>query len=315
MDGDCERVRPAVLSVQPDVRESAGGGIRTPTMLPPTGPKPAAYAISPRPPGQLPAGRLVTVPLLDADLGPQAGDVAGGLDAVHGLLDGAVRVDHERGPDHADGGLAVELLLAVGAISLERGVIRIRESDRRGRCGPPNPGFASLKGWSGEMPSTVMPAEFRLSPAARNRRLPWCSRASSRPGRSTRSPAGRGTRIARPSYRRHPARWSRGPGLRRESLSVIEPPSVSTAGTNATARDGRWPNRPGRCRAGRCRAGRCRAADAGRGVDLFQVGHAGGGLRAGALPLFADPDATAAAAERCAVAAAATPAPLSRTMP
>ena len=32
-------------------RPSAGGGIRTPTVSPPTGPKPAAYAISPRPLG------------------------------------------------------------------------------------------------------------------------------------------------------------------------------------------------------------------------------------------------------------------------
>ncbi len=36
---------------------SAGGGIRTPTVSPPTGPKPAAYAISPRPLGQRAAGR------------------------------------------------------------------------------------------------------------------------------------------------------------------------------------------------------------------------------------------------------------------
>ena len=42
---------------------SAGGGIRTPTVSPPTGPKPAAYAISPRPLGPARGWPLVTVPL------------------------------------------------------------------------------------------------------------------------------------------------------------------------------------------------------------------------------------------------------------
>src|SRR5207302_8573106 len=45
-------------------------------------------------------------------------------------------------------------------------------------------------------------------------------------------------------------------------------------------------------------------SDAGRGVDLFQVADAGGGVRAVALPFLADPDAAAAAPDRRAVAAA-----------
>jgi integrase len=40
----------------------AGGGIRTPTVSPPTGPKPAAYAISPRPLAASAGWPLVTVP-------------------------------------------------------------------------------------------------------------------------------------------------------------------------------------------------------------------------------------------------------------
>ena len=48
-------------------REGAGGGIRTPTVSPPTGPKPAAYAISPRPPGGQRGLALVT-PLVTVPL-------------------------------------------------------------------------------------------------------------------------------------------------------------------------------------------------------------------------------------------------------
>src|SRR6185437_9523586 len=104
----------------------AGGGIRTPTVSPPTGPKPAAYAISPRPRPRPAGGRpLVERYRLGADLGAQPGDVAGGLDGVQGLLYPPVRVHHERGPDHPDGDLAVELLLAPGAVGLERGVVGV----------------------------------------------------------------------------------------------------------------------------------------------------------------------------------------------
>src|ERR1700690_1534988 len=53
---------------------------------------------------------------LQAEFGSQPGDVAGGLDGVHGPGDRAVRVDDEGGPDNADGRLAVELLLPVGAV-------------------------------------------------------------------------------------------------------------------------------------------------------------------------------------------------------
>src|SRR5689334_3094503 len=113
---------PAVLSVTP----GAGGGIRTPTVSPPTGPKPAAYAISPRPRSRPAGGRpLVKRYRLGADLGAQPGDVAGGLDGVQGLLDPPVRIHHERGPDHPDGDLAVELLLAPGAVGLEHGVVGV----------------------------------------------------------------------------------------------------------------------------------------------------------------------------------------------
>src|SRR5262249_11359149 len=113
---------------------------RTPTVSPPTGPKPAAYAISPRP-LTVSAGLAASNGTRSgADLGPQPGDVAGGLDAVEGLLDGAVRVDDERGPDHADGGLAVELLLAVGTVGLEHGVIGIGEQREGQALLVPEPG-------------------------------------------------------------------------------------------------------------------------------------------------------------------------------
>src|SRR6185437_7887368 len=67
----------------------------------------------------------------DAQLGAQAGDVAGGLDAVLGLLQPAVRAYHERGPDHADGGLAVQHLLTVGAVGLEHLALRVRQQRER----------------------------------------------------------------------------------------------------------------------------------------------------------------------------------------
>src|SRR5918994_5017317 len=53
---------------------------------------------------------------VDAEVAAELGDGAGGLDVVHRLLERAVRSHDERGTQHAGDVLAVELLVAVGAV-------------------------------------------------------------------------------------------------------------------------------------------------------------------------------------------------------
>src|ERR1700746_3185754 len=61
----------------------------------------------------------------EAEVLAEPGDVTGGLDVVVGPGDLPVLADHEGGPDHADPGLPVELLLAVGAVGVVHVVVRV----------------------------------------------------------------------------------------------------------------------------------------------------------------------------------------------
>ncbi|GAA3061482.1 hypothetical protein GCM10020000_50890 [Streptomyces olivoverticillatus] len=70
----------------------------------------------------MPGGRLLQPQVLD-DLR----DVAGGLDVVEGALDLALLVDDHGGADDAGDGLAVELLLAEGAVGLEDLLVGVAE--------------------------------------------------------------------------------------------------------------------------------------------------------------------------------------------
>src|SRR5258705_12172537 len=67
-----------------------------------------------------PAWRLV-----DAEVAAEFGDVSGGLDVVHRVLDASVRADHEGGPDDALYRTAVVLLLAVGAVRGEHRLVGV----------------------------------------------------------------------------------------------------------------------------------------------------------------------------------------------
>src|SRR5215471_2934449 len=61
----------------------------------------------------------------EAEVRAEPGDVAGGLDVVVGPGDLPGRIDHEGGPDHADSGLPVQLLLAPGAVGIVHLVLRV----------------------------------------------------------------------------------------------------------------------------------------------------------------------------------------------
>src|SRR5690349_8394625 len=62
---------------------------------------------------------------VDAEVASQLGHVAGRLDVVLGVRDGPGLVDHEGAADDALDGLAVELLLAVGAVALHHRLVRV----------------------------------------------------------------------------------------------------------------------------------------------------------------------------------------------
>ena len=71
---------------------------------------------------------------VEAEVLAQLGDVAGGLDVVLRQLDLAVLVDDERRADHALDDLAVELLLAEGAVRRHHRPVRVGEQrDRQAR--------------------------------------------------------------------------------------------------------------------------------------------------------------------------------------
>src|SRR5215470_2888318 len=79
------------------------------------------WATAPEPPRPLRRRALRSY----AQLFSQARDVTGGLHVVVGPAHHAAGVDHEGGPDHAHGRLAVELLLPVRAVRLLHRVIRV----------------------------------------------------------------------------------------------------------------------------------------------------------------------------------------------
>jgi len=89
----------------------------------------------------------------------------GGLHRVLRLLDLAILVNHESRPDNADGLLAIEHFLAVGAIGVQHFMIRVAES---GNVRPSrSANFASFAGLSGEIPITANPAAARLDRLSR----------------------------------------------------------------------------------------------------------------------------------------------------
>src|SRR5688572_20900719 len=97
---------------------SAAGGTRTPTGVTPLGPKPSVTANSTTAasrPAMLLAGRRVS----DAEVLDDLGDMAGRLDVVQGALDLALLVDDHRRTDDTGHRLAVQLLLAEGAVRLQ----------------------------------------------------------------------------------------------------------------------------------------------------------------------------------------------------
>ena len=92
---------------------------------------------------------------IDSEVAPELGHVAVCLDVVLRYPDPPLFVDDERRADHALDGLAVQLLLAEGAV----GVSACRSgSDSRVIVRPSRSrNLASFSGWSGEIPSTGSP--------------------------------------------------------------------------------------------------------------------------------------------------------------
>ena len=155
----------------------------------------------------------------DAEVAAETLHVAGGPHVVVRLLDPAFGVDEEGGADHAHDDLAVQLLLAIGAVGLQDLGVRVGQQ-REGQA----PSRGTSRAWRacpGRSRSTATPRPPARRGCSGSRPTAWCSPASSRPGRSRGSRACRAARPATPAT--CPRREARNRGRRRPAAAARTP--------------------------------------------------------------------------------------------